>query len=200
MVDVVEVGQPLESQAVRHGHYPVSGRYRVDIRADLSSLLSGFEFPTEVIDHAVVAVGEPLVCRVLVADALGGDDREELGETGLGCVGVDEFQECVEDAQTLRRGGRQVGVTAAFPLLEYREQQLALGREVVQQAWEGEADLVGDVGEGGRVVAAVREELASTTLQSHQSHPYKSRCGGALLHPLRNRPASVLVRPLISSS
>jgi hypothetical protein len=114
---------------------------------------------------------EVLVRRVVLADALGRQQAEELDQHRVGLVVAEHGHERVQEVQVLALGG--AGVDALVAILQHGQQQLALAREVMQQPRLADADRRGQLRVGRGIEPALGEhprggveDLASPSLSA----------------------------------
>ena len=101
--------------------------------ADAARALLGLDPRDEALAQPAVALDHPVVRRVVGVDALAGEDREQADEAGGALVLPAEAEQRVEEALVVgERAGDALGVVVVAQRQQLEEQML-LGREVVQE-------------------------------------------------------------------
>ena len=111
---------------------------------DAAGALLGLDPGDEALAQPAVALDHPVVRRVVGVDALAGEDREQADEAGGALVLAAEAEQRVEEALVIgERAGDALGVVVLAERQQLEEQVL-LGREVVQEPRLAEPDAGGD--------------------------------------------------------
>lgn len=151
------VQQPLELQTVHDGRQQDSGVLGVDGEV----FTRGFgrrQFGRELTTDARVAVDEELMRGMVSTHRLTGDGREHLGDGGVFEDLVQQGDKRVEQVHAVHI--LLLGDVLPVTLLQYGDEQLVLGREVVTKTGEGDARLFRDAAHRGSAVAELSEHAA----------------------------------------